>query len=210
MDQPAIFAAATQIRLATADRLETLDGEQLATPSLCGEWRVRDVAGHLLAPLVTAVPVLFWHTARNGFDINRGNSSLARSVGSRPIAEVAAGIREHAGAELKVPFVGAHGPFTDLLVHNADMRVPLGQDWQPDVTWAVESLRFDARGAIGFTPKKRLAGLRVSATDAEATYGEGAELRGPAFSLLLALCGRRVGLESLTGPGRDVLRARLG
>lgn len=84
--------------------------------------------------------------------------------------------------ELTVPFVGAHGPFIDLLVHNADMRVPLTEPWQPEGELSVESLPFLAKGAAGFTSRKRLAGLRLVATDASFRAGEGEEIRGPPFS----------------------------
>ncbi|MGI9156722.1 MAG: maleylpyruvate isomerase family mycothiol-dependent enzyme [Marmoricola sp.] len=209
MDKQQIFAACTQMRRDTADWLEGLTPEQLDTQSLCSEWAVRGVAGHLIGSVSLPMAALLWRTACSGFNPHRANVSLGNELGARSGPEIATDLRSHAGAELTVPFVGAHGPFTDLLVHNADMRVPLKEPWQPEVELSVESLAFLAKGAVGFTSRKRLAGLRLVATDARFTAGEGEEIRGPALHLVLAVCGRAVGLETLEGAGRDVLAGRL-
>ncbi len=57
--------------------------------------------------------------------------------------------------------------------------------------------------------KQHVAGLRLVATDAGLGLGEGAEVRGPAVSLLLVASGRTVALDDLTGPGAAILAARL-
>lgn len=49
--------------------------------------------------------------------------------------------------------------------------------------------------------KERLSGLRVTATGADLSIGDGADVRGPALSLLLAVSGRRTALADLDGPG---------
>ena len=209
MEKREIFGACSQMRRETADWLDTLGPAELDTPSLCAEWDVRGVAGHLIAPFTVPMRDLLWRTVRSGFNPHRANVSLGREVGARPGLVLADELRRHAETELSVPFVGAHGPFTDLIVHNADMRVPLGEEWQPAPPWSVESLHFLARGAVGFTSRRRLAGLRLGATDAEFVHGEGQQLSGPALALVLALCGRRVGLDALHGPGVDVLASRI-
>jgi hypothetical protein len=57
---------------------------------------------------------------------------------------------------------------------------------------------------------KRLAGLRLVATDADWSHGEGdRELHGPAGDLLLVTTCRTAGLEALEGPGVDDLATRL-
>jgi len=53
--QPAI----ADERRRVANLVDSLSPEQLATPSLCGDWTVKQVAGHLLAALGRpAVPLL--------------------------------------------------------------------------------------------------------------------------------------------------------
>ncbi len=209
MQRAEIFAACTRMRRDTADWLETLSTEQLDTASLCADWPVRGVAGHLIGSVSLSLPTLLWRTVRHGFDPHRANVSLGNEIGARSGAALAAVLREHAGTELDVPFTGIHGPFTDLIVHIADMRVPLDVPWRPEPAWSAEALAFVANGAIGFSDKHRLAGLRICASDADLQLGRGAEVRGPAYDVLLALCGRRVGLDALDGSGRDLLAERI-
>ena len=206
MNKQAIFDATTAMRLQTADWLDTLTPEQLDTRSLCTDWRVRDVAGHLTQALTISVPGMFLEVAKAGLSFDRANVVLGRRLGQQDPASL---IRRYAHRALDLPFVGAHGQLTDLQVHNADMRIPLGSEWTPEPEWSAESLRFLEGGATGFASKKRIAGLRVVATDAEVTWGSGDLLRGRAYDLVVALCGRRPALERLHGPGTDVLRERL-
>jgi hypothetical protein len=57
--------------------------------------------------------------------------------------------------------------------------------------------------------RKRIAGLRLVASDADWSHGSGPEVSGPALSLLLAMSGRRAGLDALSGNGAAQLRDRL-
>jgi hypothetical protein len=57
-----------------------------------------------------------------------------------------------------------------------------------------------------FHARKRYAGFRFIATDADWSAGAGAEVRGPIGGLLLLLTGRAAGLATLSGPGADALR----
>jgi len=56
--------------------------------------------------------------------------------------------------------------------------------------------------------KKRIAGLRLRATDAEWSTGTGPEVSGPALALLLAMTGRAAALDDLSGDGLATLRER--
>jgi MDMPI C-terminal domain len=60
-------------------------------------------------------------------------------------------------------------------------------------------------------PAKAAQDLRLVATDVDWSYGpdSAAEVRGPAESLLLALCGRPAGLDDLQGDGVAELKARI-
>lgn len=53
----------------------------------------------------------------------------------------------------------------------------------------------------------RLPAVRLVAPDAGWEHGEGAEVRGPATALGLALTGRPALLDRLSGPGLDALAA---
>ena len=72
------------------------------------------------------------------------------------------------------------------------------------------SLGFLVSGrAIGFTPRRRPAGLRFEATDVGWAWGDGPLVRGSGEAVLLALAGRPVALADLDGDGVAVLRDRL-
>lgn len=206
MDREEILAATTLMRRQTADWLDTLSETQLDAPSLCSRWRVRDVAGHLAQAITVGVTGMVWEVVKAGGSPHRANVTLGRRLGS---ADPASLLRDRAGVRLDLPVVGVHGQLTDLQVHNADMRVPIGSPWTPEIAWSVESLRFLEGGAPGFVSKRRMAGLRVIATDAEVVFGEGAELRGAAYDLVVGLCGRLPALERMEGDGVEVLRTRL-
>ena len=55
---------------------------------------------------------------------------------------------------------------------------------------------------------KRIAGLRLQATDADWSTGDGPVVEGDTEHLLAAMTGRRQALASLTGEGVTVLQGR--
>lgn len=58
--------------------------------------------------------------------------------------------------------------------------------------------------------KELLAGVTLTATDAEVTIGVGPKVTGPTLSLLLLASGRRVALADVSGPGVDALPEAIG
>ena len=67
-----------------------------------------------------------------------------------------------------------------------------------------------APGVSGFVgAKKRGSSLRLVATDLDWSHGAGPEVRGKGEALLLALTGRPVVLDELSGDGVAVLRSRV-
>ncbi|GGQ20564.1 hypothetical protein BKA00_001071 [Actinomadura coerulea] len=70
----------------------------------------------------------------------------------------------------------------------------------------VRSLRYQARTPVSFGGAKELtARLRLTATDAGLSIGDGPEASGAALSLLLAISGRRAAMNDLSGPGVPAL-----
>ena len=113
-------------RRALADLLEGLSAEQLATPSLCAGWSVRDVGAHLLiGPTATLREMgLALIRARGRFDA--AGDLLVRGRASLSGAEIAALLREHAASRFTPPTFDWHAPLADLRLHGLDMTVPLG------------------------------------------------------------------------------------
>jgi uncharacterized protein (TIGR03083 family) len=193
-----------------ADLLESLTPAQLDVPSLCGDWTVRHVAGHLLAAVDATPTALLPLVLRSGFNLHKANSRLAVLTASRPVADLVDAFRANAENRFKPPVVGYPGQLTDLQVHGQDMRRPLGLPHGLRLDRLRASLDFLVGGrAIGFAPKRRLAGLRFEATDADWSWGTGPVLAGPAEALMLAMTGRTVALGELDGPGVPILRNRL-
>jgi uncharacterized protein (TIGR03083 family) len=100
-------------------------------------------------------------------------------------------------------------PWTRLVeevVHGEDIRRPLGLTRSYPREAVVRALRLQARtpASVGGA-KERVAGVRVTATDAGVSIGDGPEVTGTALSLLLAVSGRRVALAGLDGPGVGAL-----
>lgn len=56
--------------------------------------------------------------------------------------------------------------------------------------------------------KKRIAGLRLLATDSDWSVGDGPSVEGPLASLILVMAGRKAPLEDLSGEGKQTLGDR--
>jgi uncharacterized protein (TIGR03083 family) len=205
-----VLAAIADERRRVADLVESLSPAQLDVPSLCGDWTVKQVAGHLLAAIDSPPTPLLPLILRSGLNIHRANARLAVLMAARPAADLAEGLRANAENPFKPPIVGHPGQLTDLQVHGQDMRRPLGLPHGLRLDRLRVSLDFLVGGrAVGFAPKRRLAGLHFEATDLDWTAGTGPQLRGPAEALMMAMTGRVVALGELDGPGVAVLRNRL-
>ena len=207
-----VFAAAAVRRRAVADLLEGLTDEQLATPSLCAGWDVGTVGAHLAdAAAPGALGEFLKDLVRAGGRLHRANDEAARRAGRRPVAQTVALLRERAGSRLTPPVTGPRAPLTELLVHEGDMRIPLGLPHHPEHQAVRVGLEFVTSGRpIGFVPRGRLRGLRLVGTDPDWSWGHGPEVHGRGIDLLMAACGRAAVLPSLEGPGRQVFADRLG
>lgn len=145
-----------------------------------------------------------------GGRVHRANDQAAREAGRHPVAETVVLLRERADSRFTPPLTGQRAPLAEVLVHEADMRIPLGLAVE-DPAAAQVVLGFLTVGRpVGFVPRGRLCGLRLVATDVDRAWGRGAELRGPSTDLVLAACGRTATLPRLQGPGQQVLADRIG
>lgn len=197
-------------RLEAADLFASLDGEQLATPSLCGAWTVKEVAAHLLMPLDTSVATIGVEMVKCFGNFDKANERLAKRVAERPIADIVDGLRTHAASHFTPPTAGAEAPLTDLLVHGEDVRRPLGVSRTIPADRLRAALDFlQTSKTRGFVGKGWLRDLHFEATDLDWTHGDGDLVRGPGASLVIAMCGRPAGLEDLEGEGVAILRSRI-
>jgi uncharacterized protein (TIGR03083 family) len=204
-----VFLAVADERRSIAALIDGLDAQQLAMPSLCVGWDVKTVAAHLISDFTDG----FWGFLASGVrhgSIDRGIDALARRRACAPAAEIAETLRREADHRLSPPVTGPLSGLADVLVHGADMRIPLGIPHQPDPQRVARVIDFlTSPTQLGFFPRRRLRGLALHDEDTGQTWGDGKSIRGSGAAVMLAVCGRNVAFESLTGPGVPVLRSRL-
>ena len=209
VDHQLVFAAVAEQRRQIAGLLDGLDDAQLATPSLCLGWDVKTVAAHVVSTVEDGTAGFLRLAVRRG-SLARAIDELAQGRAQLPTAEIVASLRRCADHPVSPPLFGPLGPLADSLVHSGDIRIPLGLPFEPDAQLTALALDFlTGRWPIGFLPLGRLRRIRLSATDVNRTWREGAEISGPVAALMMSVCGRAALLEMLDGPGLSLLRQRL-
>lgn len=206
MDRDESWRVIERERLALADLLEGLAEEQWETPSLCTEWRVRDVAGHVaLAPQLTSLPRAIGELVRAGGSYNRMVRDVSVRHARRPGADLVGELRGYAASRDLVVLTDHENILFDILVHAQDIAVPLGIDHPAPVDAARAGA--DRVWSMGwpFNSRKRLAGLHLVATDTDWQAGAGERVEGPMLAFLLLLTGRTAMLDRLSGPGLAAL-----
>ncbi|MFB4314770.1 maleylpyruvate isomerase family mycothiol-dependent enzyme [Actinomadura sp. 21ATH] len=197
-------------RLDLAGFLDGLSGAEWAADSLCPGWTVRDVAAHLTLSTRVTFPATVKGMIRARGDWDRMTGDMARERAARfEPADLVAQIRETAGSSHRAPGAGLLDPLVDTLVHGQDIARPLGRVRRMPTGPAIAGLDH-VRTSRFYGARKRLRGLRLAATDADWSAGEGPEeIRGPAADLLLIATGRRAGLTGVSGSGLDRLTAAM-
>ncbi|WP_040790048.1 maleylpyruvate isomerase family mycothiol-dependent enzyme [Nocardia paucivorans] len=208
MQRADIWAAIHTERAAVADELENLTDVQWAAPSLCGEWTVEQTLAHLTAAASTGR--LRWIgsvlAARFDFDLHN-RRRLAEQLGATP-AETLARFRAVVPATTAA---SGHTPawLGEVVVHGQDIRRPLGLTRTPAVEAVTEVARFFAGRDFTVNSRTTVRGLRLEATDGPFTSGSGPLVRGTTLALVMAMAGRAVYCDELTGAGVTTLRSRL-
>lgn len=181
--------------------LRGLTEQEWETPSLCAGWRVRDVVAHLLTdtlgPMAYATAI-----AKNRGSVDRVNGALAESFAALPTAQLVDKFDREGGRLSKY---SPRLALSDLMVHQQDIRRPLGRPRTIPADRLIALLSYPDPFAF---PGKRTRGLRFVATDVGWSWGDGPEVRGPGEAIALAVVGRAVVLDELTGGGVPELRRR--
>jgi uncharacterized protein (TIGR03083 family) len=198
-------------RRVLADLLAGLDERDWERPSLCAAWRIKDVVAHVtLTPQSPGVLRIVALGLRAGGDFDALNRDLAIAHADRPPADLVAELRRLADSRNKPAITTLDNLLFDTLVHVQDVAVPLGLTAPMPLPAARAGAERVWRMGWPFWARRRLRGLRLTATDVEWTAGEGAEIRGPVQALLLLLTGRTAtALPHLIGPGVERLTGRM-
>jgi uncharacterized protein (TIGR03083 family) len=96
----------------------------------------------------------------------------------------------------------------EVVVHGEDIRRPLGlthRSPEPALLLVADAWK---KSDLLIGSKSRIKGLRLTATDATWTHGDGPEVSGPLQSLVLAMTGRKQAMADLSGDGIALLANR--
>ena len=185
--------------------LESVPADRWATPSLCPGWDVHDVLAHLVDDAKTTKPgfMLAMLRARFNFDrLNEEGIARARAADPRDTLSAFRAVRDRttsAPAPLATRLV-------EIIVHGEDIRRPLGIRHDYPVEAAATALRHQLGTSVKMGGgKERAEGLHLVATDSDVEIGEGQDVHGTTLALLLAVSGRPVDPQELTGSGATVL-----
>jgi uncharacterized Actinobacterial protein TIGR03083 len=199
-------------RTELADLCETLTPEQWDTVSLCDQWRVRDVIAHLNEGATMTFGTAVVTLARYGFRLGAMLTSEAIKGGAVAPNELVSGLRATVGKRLTPPGVKPPGTLTDTVIHQQDIRRALNVPRViPSDRLAIVLDETKNTSASLLPGKKRIAGLRLDATDMDWSVGDAGtpEVSGTGEALLMAMAGRAVACPDLTGAGVATLRSRI-
>jgi uncharacterized protein (TIGR03083 family) len=208
--QDELRAAIAEERIALADDLATLTGDEWATPSLCAGWSVHEVVAHVSQSGFPHTWSWIASAVRHGGpDGGEDVRTRARAARHGP-AELVAQLRASATSAYRLPLSNRWDPYVDLLVHGQDALRPLGRRHPLPDRLLAPALTFAWASPL-YGVRRRLPTVRFAATDLDWTAGDGPlELHGPAAEVLLAVTGRAGGLAGLSGTGRGTAGAALG
>jgi uncharacterized protein (TIGR03083 family) len=195
-------------RAATADMLATLAPDQWSQPSLCSGWTVQMTAGHIVQGAEQTTGSFMSGMLSSGFRFNTMMDRRARTLGALPTTEIIERLSARTTTTNKAPAPVAT-MLGEVVTHTEDITRPLGLAHQPQTEAKVACLDLYKKSSFPVGTKKRIAGLRLKATDVDWTYGDGPEVSGPALSLLMVMTGRSAGLDGLEGAGVADLRSRM-
>ncbi|MGY1836008.1 maleylpyruvate isomerase family mycothiol-dependent enzyme [Blastococcus sp. SYSU DS0510] len=185
-----------------------LTPEQWAAPSLCEGWSVRDVVAHVLSYDELGPRELARRFTRGRFTVDRTNAVGLSEYGTRTPAELLALLDDHLTPAGLTAGLGGAIALTDGMIHQQDIRRPLGLPRQIPAERLVPALR-TALFSPTLLGAVRVRGVRLVATDLDWAFGRGPEVSGTGEALLMAVAGRRGVVEELSGPGRERLARRL-
>jgi uncharacterized protein (TIGR03083 family) len=194
-------------RSAMADTWSGFSADQWAAPSWCTGWSVKETAGHVLAAAEQTPANFYKEMAIAGFRFNAFANRAAKRLGSISPDELTRRLRARTTTKNHppAPVIAMLG---EIVVHGQDIRRPLGLEHQsPEGALVAVADNYQKTNLL-IGSKRRIAGLRLRATDSDWASGEGPEVSGPLSSLVMAMAGRKGVHNDLSGEGLAILGAR--
>ncbi len=185
-----------------ADVLDGLNDQQLAATTLCAGWTPLEIAGHLVSFVEMSLPTMMMSMAKAGFNPDKAWIANATKYSEMGAPAISRSLRANAAKTAPIKSFPAGVSVVDVAVHTQDVRRPLGLEGELDTDVVRAGLDFCTtakQGKIHVDPKD-IAGLRLEATDMDWSWGQGAEVRGTAEAILMAINRRDVSAD-LEGEG---------
>ena len=195
-------------RASLVTALGALDDADWAKPSLCAGRTVRDTVGHIVSTANMTPPKFIGGLVGSGFNFAKfSDKGIQSTIAGRSNADLVEALRATITSRSAPP-----GPTTswlgETIVHGEDVFRALG-DYRPhpiEHVVTVADFYQNSNALIG--SKKRIDGVTLVATDTDWRHGTGPEVSGPMIALVMAMTGRKIALDDVTGDGVAVLRAR--
>ena len=194
-------------RATLADTLSSLTTDQWTTPSWSVGWSVKMTAGHVLAAAEQTIPNFYRELITAGFRFNVFTDRGARKLGALEPDELVRRLQARTSTtnHPPAPVVAMLG---EVVAHGQDIRGPLGLHHQPSEGALVAVAESWQRTNLLIGSKRRIAGLRLRASDMTWSHGDGPEVTGPMLSLIMAMVGRKPAQVDLSGEGSAILASR--
>ncbi|WP_327362110.1 MULTISPECIES: maleylpyruvate isomerase family mycothiol-dependent enzyme [unclassified Streptomyces] len=204
-----IRAAIAAERRELAVILDGLSAEEWNAPTLCGGWRVREVAAHMTMGFRYSLTKMAWELIRARGSLHQMTDRCAhKDAAAHSTRELAALLGDNADHPWRPPVGGIEAALGHDVIHGLDITVALGLGRQvPE-----DRLRILLEGVDAKTLKffgADLGGIELRADDLDWSFGTGTPLHGTAQDLLLVAYGRRLPPGHFSGePGDRFLAAR--
>jgi uncharacterized protein (TIGR03083 family) len=166
--RPEYMTMAMAERADIADLVASLSPEEWEAPTLCEQWRVRDVIAHMFSYEELSTPELIGRFARGRFTRGGPNAVSLAAYADRSPDELLALVRAHQRPRGLTAGFGGRIALTDGTIHHQDIRRPLGRPRQIPPERLATVLEF-AKTAPTISAKKRIRGLRLTATNLDWT-----------------------------------------
>jgi len=204
MNKSEIWSAIHQERAALAQDLEQVNPADWSKPSLCDGWTVRDVLAHMTGTAQMTMGKFFPRLISSGFSLSKLQQKDIDRINQ---GDTLAAFKGEVNSTTSPP-----GPtltwLGETLVHSDDIRRPLGIEYDYPAAAATAIADSYKNSNLVMGTKKRIAGVKLVATDTDWSHGEGPEVRGTMMALLMAMAGRKAALADLSGDGLATLESR--
>jgi uncharacterized protein (TIGR03083 family) len=191
------------------DLVTGLTPEQWTAPTLCDRWQPCHLVAHVIQTTAGSFKILLPHLVKSGLNPSKALGRAAISMGDDvPQAELLEQLRARIETRKAPPVVGPAGFIADVIVHEQDIRRPLGLPGAPDLHGVQRALEVSTGAPKAHGNQRRIADLHLVADDVDWSFGSGPEVTGTGEALLMAMWGRATAIEDLDGEGVATLRSR--